>query len=324
VGMNLSSGISPGKKGVVLFIVGLVILCCLPLGLSPYYLSLLMQILVYAIFAMSFDLLLGYLGMLSFWQHAFWGTGAYILGIISFKALTGNFWMILIFVIIMGLILPSIIGLLVMRTAGIYFAFVNFAIASLLFSASFKLRSITGGEDGIGGIPRPLGLDGLQFYFFIILPFFVVCFLLIHWITHSRYGKVIIGIRENPLRMQALGYNIWLYKYSLYIFAGFFGTIAGFLFACYNRFVSPEDYALGVSGMALLMVLIGGRESQIGSIVGAIIIIALFQFVSTLTQYWLLIVGIVFVLVVLFAKEGFIGYVKKRWRQNGYGNTESG
>ena len=318
----MEKGFLGGKKTSISLLVSLLILILLPLGLSKYTLSLLIQILIYSIFAMSFDLLLGYLGMLSFGHAAFWGLGVYVYAIINSRGLATNFWIVLGLVIVAGLIMALLIGVLVMRTTGVYFAFVNFAMAQLLLSTSIKWRSLTGGEDGISGISRPWDLQGMSFYYFILV-FFCVCFLLMRWITRSRYGKTLIGIRENPLRMQALGYNIWLYKYSCYVFAGLFGTIAGFLFGCYNRFASPEDLALTVTGMALLMVLIGGKASQIGSILGAIIIILLYQFVSAYTEHWLFVVGVVFVLVVIFAREGVTGYVNKMWKRLRHGSIES-
>jgi len=310
------------KRIMIPLLGGVLILILLPLGLSKYALGLLIQILIYSIFAMSFDLLLGYLGMLSFGHAAFWGLGIYVYGIINSKGLTANFWIILCAVMLAGLIMALAIGVLVMRTSGVYFAFVNFAIAQLLLSTSLKWRSLTGGEDGISGITRPWGLEGLSFYYFILI-FFAVCFLLMRWITRSRYGKILIGIRENSQRMQALGYNIWLYKYSCYVFAGLFGTIAGLLFGCYNRFASPEDLAFTVTGLALLMVLIGGKASQIGSIVGAIIIILLYQFVSAYTEHWLFVVGIIFVLVVIFVREGVTGYASNIWKRFSHGSFEA-
>ncbi len=309
-------------KLIISMMGGLLVLIFLPLGLSKYALGLLIQILIYSIFAMSFDLLLGYLGMLSFGHAAFWGVGVYVYGIVNSRGLTTNFWITLGIALAIGLFLALAVGALVMRTTGVYFAFVNFAIAQLVWSTSLKWRALTGGEDGISGITRPWDLDGLAFYYFILF-FFSVCFLLIRWITHSRYGKTLIGIRENPLRMQSLGYNIWLYKYTCYIFAGVFGTIAGFLFGCYNRFASPEDLAFTVTGMVLLMVLIGGKASQIGSFVGAVIILLLYQFVSAYTEHWLFVVGVIFVLVVIFVKEGIIGYSYSLWKRMHHGSFEN-
>jgi len=310
------------KRTVIPLLAGLLLLICLPLGLSKYTTGLLIQILIYSIFAMSFDLLLGYLGMLSFGHAAFWGLGIYAYGIMNTRGLMTHFWFVLAAAIAIGLIAALAIGVLVMRTSGVYFAFVNFALAQLLWSTSIKWRSLTGGEDGISGITRPWNLEGLNFYYFILV-FFCVCFLLMRWITRCRYGKALVGIRENPLRMQSLGYNIWLYKYSCYVFAGVFGTIAGFLFGCYNRFASPEDLAFTVTGMALLMVLIGGKASQIGSVLGAIIIILLYQFVSAYTEHWLFVVGVIFVFVVIFVKEGVSGYLSTIWKRFSHGSYEA-
>jgi len=147
----------------------------------------------------------------------------------------------------------------------------------------------------------------MSFYYFVFI-FFIVSFLLMRWITSSRYGHILIGIRENEDRMRSLGYNTWVFKYSAYIIAGIFGIIAGVLTAYHNKIVSPDDYGFLVSGMALLMCLVGGRASQVGAFVGAVIVVFLFRVVSQFTEHWLLIVGVAFVGVVLFAREGAVGY----------------
>lgn len=311
------------EKGFWISVIAIgIVVAFLPFFTSTYTQSLLIQILIYSIFAMSFDLLLGFLGMLSFGHSAFWGLGAYLYGIINTKGCEVGFAGSLGLVIIAGLILAMLLGLMVMRTTGVYFAFVNFAFSMLLMNLSYKWKSLTNGENGISGIPRPLNLEGLYFYYFVAI-FFFLSFILIYWITHSRYGRTLIGIRENPVRMQAMGYNIWVYKYSCYILAGLFGTIAGFLFCCYNRFVSPDDLAFTVTGMALLMVLIGGRANQIGSITGAVIIVLLYHLISAYTEHWLLVVGIIFVLVVIFAREGVIGYTSRIWNRITHGSAQS-
>lgn len=304
-----------------LIVIGL-ILAFLPLGIPTFARSLLIQILIYTIFAMSYDMLLGYMGLVSFGHSAFWGTGAYVVGIVSREHITTSFWLTLLICIAAGIVFSLIFGFLSMRTSGIYFAFVNLAFSQALFSLSFKWRALTGGEDGISGIARPWDLKGMGFYYFIF-AFFMICFLLIRWITSARYGHILIGIRENEQRMKAIGYNTWAYKYSGYVVASIFGTIAGFLFAYYNKFVSPEDFAFTITGMALLMVLIGGKANQWGCLIGSAIIVLLYQMISTYTKHWLLVVGIIFVIVVLFARQGLLGYVSQLWKKVRYGSIKN-
>jgi len=294
-----------------------VILTFMPLGLSGYSRRLLIEMLIWAIYAMSFDLLLGYGGLISFGHSAFWGTGAYIVGIFISKGLTTNFWFILLSCITLSLVMGVLFGFVVMRTSEIYFTFVTLALSQALQVLSIKWTTLTGGIDGISGISRPFDFKGIGFYYFVLV-FFVLSFLFMQWICRSKFGRVLIGIRENEYRMKALGYNIWTFKYVTYVISGVFGAVAGFLSAYHNRFVSYEDYSFIITGTALLMVLIGGKASQTGSFIGSIFVILLYRLISTYTEHWLLVVGIIFVIIVLFARQGFIGYSVELWRKIGY------
>jgi branched-chain amino acid transport system permease protein len=282
-------------------------LAIVPVAIPAYWTDLLTFVLIYYIYAISFDLLLGYLGLISFGHQIFWGTGAYLVGILITKDITANFGVILFLSIAVAFVLAAILGALVLRTTGTYFSFVNMAFGMAFFALSSKWIALTKGTDGLSGFGRPWDMDGMSFYYFVFV-FFIVSFLLMRWITSSRYGHILIGIRENEDRMRSLGYNTWVFKYSAYIIAGIFGIIAGVLTAYHNKIVSPDDYGFLVSGMALLMCLVGGRASQVGAFIGAVIVVFLFRVVSQFTEHWLLIVGVTFVGVVLFAREGAVGY----------------
>jgi len=295
-------------RGAILGIA--VVFIILPLFLSVYSNAILTDILILAIYAMSFDLLLGYLGLLSFGHSAFWGTGAYVVGILLKKGLASNFLLILFSSMGVGLIQGIFFGLIVMRTSQIYFTFVTLALSQGLLQLSIKWESLTNGLDGISGIDLPYGINGTEFYYLVFI-IYIICFLLIRWFTSARYGRILIGIRENEFRMKALGYNIWIYKYTCYILSGVFAAIAGSIAAYHQGIVSIEDYSFLLTGNAILMVLIGGKESQWGSLSGAVFVTLLTRIISSYTKHWLLIVGIVFVLVVLFAREGFMGLLSQ-------------
>ncbi|MBN2569921.1 MAG: branched-chain amino acid ABC transporter permease [Deltaproteobacteria bacterium] len=295
---------------IILWLIAAVVLTVLPGSLSAYSRRLVIEMLIFAIYAMSFDLMLGYLGLISFGHSSFWGAGAYIVGILVANGTISNFGSVLLIGVVLSLLLGVFFGFLVMRSTEIYFTLLTLALSQALLILSIKWSSLTGGIDGICGITRPWNLGGTGFYYFI-LAFFVICFILMRWITNARYGRILIGIRENESRMKAMGYNAWAFKYSAYVIAGIFGSIAGMLSAYHNKFVSPEDFAFTITGTALLMVLIGGKASQMGSFIGAVIVVLLYRIVSTYTEHWLLVVGIVFVLIVLFARQGFVGYISE-------------
>jgi len=293
------------------------ILAFMPLGVSAYSRRLLIEMLIWAVYAMSFDLMLGYGGLISFGHSAFWGTGAHVVGIFISKGVALNFWVILAACVASSLVMAVVFGFFVMRTSDIYFTFVTLALSQALQVLSIKWTALTGGIDGLSGIGRPFNLTGVGFYYFVLV-FFVLSFLFMRWICRARFGRVLIGIRENESRMRALGYNIWAFKYATYVLAGVFGAVAGFLSAYHNRFVSYEDYSFVITGTALLMVLIGGKASQTGSLVGSVFVLLLYRLISTYTEHWLLVVGIIFVLIVLFARQGFVGYSMELWKKLGY------
>ena len=297
------------RSGAVLAVIGALLLLS-PLVLGTYGTRLLSEILIWSIYAMSFDLMLGYLGLISFGHSAFWGTGAYMVGILLGKGIISNFWLILLCSAGAGTVLALLFGLMVMRTSDIYFTFVTLALSQAMLMLSIKWSGLTGGIDGISGLVLPYGVDEKGFYY-LVLAVYAICLALISGLGSARYGRVLIGIRENESRMKALGYNIWIYKYSCYVVAGTFGAVAGSLAAYSNSIVSVEDYSFVITGTAILMVLIGGKASQLGCLIGAAFITLLNRIVSTYTDHWLLVVGLVFVFIVLFAKDGFTGYLKR-------------
>ena len=270
---------------------------------------------------MSFDLMLGYLGMISFGHSAFWGTGAYTVGILVSKGLVGNFWIVLIMVMGVSILLALFFGYLVMRTTEIYFTFVTLALSQALMVLSIKWDGFTGGIDGISGIKLPFAFSEHGFYYLVLLVY-TFCFIIIRWICSARYGRILIGIRENESRMRSLGYNIWAFKYSCYVIAAMFGAVAGAMATYNNSIVSTEDYSFVITGTVILMVLIGGKSSQLGCLLGAAFITLLYRIVSTYTEHWLLFVGLVFVFIVLFARKGFIGYLDQWLKRPQNGCTE--
>jgi branched-chain amino acid transport system permease protein len=293
----------------------LVLLVSVPPFLSPYLLTLLTQALIYAILAMSLDLLLGYTGLASLGHAAYFGIGAYSVGVLTTQH-GANFWVALAAGLALALVVAGIFGLVALRATGVYFLMITLALGMVAWGLAHRWVSMTQGDNGISGIPRPdLGLPwslarSIPFYY-LALAGFLLAFWLLRVIVHSPFGQSLVGIRESEARMRTLGYQVWLHKYIAFVIAGTFGGFAGVLWAYYNGFVSPGDVELATSVEVLLMVALGGRGTLAGPAVGAVVIVFLKNFVSVYTHRWLLILGAVYVLTIMYASEGLVGAVKQ-------------
>jgi len=300
------------KRWVGIIIIFILFFGILPHVLSRYYVILLTKILIFAIFAMSLDLLVGYLKLPSLGHGAFFGIASYFIGIFSTRV--GNsFWLNFPLAIATAVVLAALFGLLVLRTQGAYFFMISLALSQMLWGIVFSWRFLTRGDDGIPGIVRPdLGFfpwslqDPVCFLYFVLF-FFIVAFVLMSLLVRSPFGHTILGIRESELRMRTLGYNTWLHKYIWFILSGLFAGLAGVLSVYLNGFVSPASLNVAVSAEALLMVLLGGAGTLIGPIIGAGSLILLENIVSAYTERWLLILGIIFVLVRMTTPYGILG-----------------
>ena len=287
------------------------VLALLPLVLRPYHTGLLTLILIFSIFAMSLDILQGYTGLSSLGHAAFLGTAAYVAAILNVKVFGGcNFGIELAAGVLSAALMAALLGLIVLRSRGVYFLMILLASSMMLWGIAFKWRAVTGGDDGLAGISRPdlsfIGFDlGATTHFYYFVLFFSVCSaVLIYMVVRSAFGHTLVGIRESELRMHSLGYNIWLHKYIAFIVAAIFAGVAGVLMAYYNRFVSPSELHLVTSVEALIMVILGGAGTLFGPAIGAGIVILVKTFVSGYTEHWMIILGIVYIASVMFAPQG--------------------
>lgn len=276
--------------------------------------------MAFAILAMSVDILLGFTGLSSMGQAAYFGVGAYLTAVLATKfhfGLGWDFWLVVVLGMLLGAALAALFGLFAIRAGGVYFLMITLALGQCVWGLAYRWNSLTGGDNGINLSGRPnfgLDLGNEVTFFYLVFAFFVVTMLMMYVLVRSPFGRSLAGIRERELRMQILGYNTWLHKYIAFIIAGGFGGLAGVLWAHTNGHVSPETVVLTTSVDSLLMVVLGGAGTLVGASIGAAIVFGLREYLSTLVPWWQYVLGAVYVLTILYLPMGLMG-VPARIRQ---------
>jgi branched-chain amino acid transport system permease protein len=293
-----------------------VFLLAAPPFLSAYWVGLLTQVVILGILAMSLDLLIGYTGLPSLGHAGFFGIAAYGVGILSttyqagvVASIAGGF--------VAGTALAALFGLIVSHVRDVYFLMITMALGMVLWGLSFRWIPVTGGDNGISGIPRLEALIGLPAtgpvpFYYLALVVFAVCTALMIVLVKSPFGLTLQGIREREPRMRSLGFNTWLHSYVSYVCAGAFASVAGIMWAYYNGFVSPTYLDLTASSELFLMVTLGGPATLIGPVIGAGAIVILKNVMSAYTARWLLILGMVYIVTILWAPQGLWNLGKRR------------
>ena len=308
--------------GLAPLIVATILIIVLPLVLPAYLQSLMTRMLIFAIFAMSLDLIFGYAGLISLGHAAFFGVSAYTVGILMVRYDVDLFWLGAPAAILASALVAAVFGIIALRVTGLYFILVTFALGQLVFSITFSVGWFTtAGTEGVTGISRPdLGFLDIAWsnrsYFYFVAVFFAICGFVLYRIVKSPFGIALQGIRENEQRMRALGYNTWLYRYIAYVIAGTFAGVAGVFFAYHNGLIAPSNVGFLMSGLVMFMVIIGGVATLYGAVLGAVGITLLQFFAADYTpERWPLILGGVFIVSVMFARQGFGVYLYRMWKR---------
>jgi branched-chain amino acid transport system permease protein len=293
----------------VLLAVGLGVGLALPWFIYPPVAT---DVIAWGLFAVALDLLLGFTGLLSFGHAAFWGTSAYTTGLIAIHSGL-PFYLAILGGGVMAALLALPIGYLSVRRTGIYFAMVTLAFAQLIYFVANQWRAVTGGENGLQGIPRNLfGIDlSDSFYFYYAVFPVVLLGLLVAWrIVHSPFGRVIVAIRENPARARSLGYSIDRYKILVFVLSAFLAGIAGGLYAVGHGFASLQEVYWTTSGKVVVMTVLGGMGTLWGGLLGAGIVVQLEDFLATAgIDANGIVTGAIFVITVLLFRRGIWGTV---------------
>ncbi|MHB8131860.1 MAG: branched-chain amino acid ABC transporter permease [Mobilitalea sp.] len=271
------------------------------------------EIFIFAIFALGFNLLLGFTGIISFGHAAWFGLSSYAAALFQRHITPDSTLLPILFGIFFTTLVGALIGKIIIKTRGIYFAYVTIAFSQLVLFIVMRWTKLTNGENGLGGIERrPL----FKFIDLFVVIMFILVFITLKIIINSPFGRVLQAIRENRTRAIFVGYNVQSYELAGYILSVFFTSIAGVLDVFLLKYAFSESMATTASGEVIIMTLVGGMHSLAGPVIGAFIITFLKDFISSFTDRWMIFLGGIFVFFVLIFPEGIMGFFGKRASNN--------
>jgi len=296
---------------------GFVVLATLPLWMpGTYYVNIASQILFYAIFALGVNVLAGYAGLVSLGHAGLFGIAAYAGG----KAITAGYGHSVMAVIALAatLVTAAVFAVLALRGTGLGFVMITVALGQIVWGVAYRWISITNGDNGISvsGRPSPLGLSlasPANFYWATFVVFLAAVASMAIFVA-SPFGASVRGTRDQPRRMNALGYHVWMIRFLAFLLSGFWSGVAGLLYLYYNQFVGPQVVALTASAEALLMVISGGAATLLGPIAGAMLVVIVKNVASAYIERWNFVLGAIFVAIVVFMPEGLVPGTVRRWR----------
>ncbi len=306
----------------------LIFFALFPFAGATFYTELVTKVMILAIFAMSLDLLVGYTGLVSFGHAAYFGIGAYTLGLLAPKYEAASLWTTLPLAMIAAGLAALLVGLFVVRAKGIYFIMVTLAFAQMFYFV-FHDTKFGRGSDGISlnfkpsaaiGGWVPLDFANVLHGYYFVLAAMVLVFLFLRILLRSTFGRALQGIRSNEHRMRSLGFPVYWYKVASFTLAGGLAGLAGYLATMQFGFVNPEILSWHQSGNVLLMLILGGLGSLYGGIVGAFVFVALQEIYSSLTSHWQLLLGSTIVLLVIFLPGG-LASVGARFKSTLFGSA---
>jgi len=302
------------RKSIVALIIVLAVLAIAPFGLPRFYTYLIALIVTTGLLATSLNFVLGFGGIYQFHHAVFYGAGAYGAAIMIAK-LGYPAWVGFITGPVVAAALSLVIGLICVRLTKLYFGMLQISLGSLVWAIVYRWYAFTGGDDGIHGIPMPelIGSPIGSYCFTLIVA--GLSLLVMYRILSSPFGSALQGIRDNPVRSQAVGINVRRHQLAAIVIAGFFAGVAGVLFVVVDNSVFPDMMFWTLSLEITIMALLGGWLTFLGPMLGAAVIVSLRTFVSGFTDYWTLILGILLVLVILFLPEGVLGYIFELWKR---------
>ena len=284
---------------------------------NDFYVNMASQVLIYALFALSINMMLGYGGMVSLGHSAYLGVAGYaciLLTIAGYDQLLAA-----ILAVLFSTAFAVLFGVLSLRAPGLGFIMITLAIGQIVWGIAYRYNDLTGGDNGLRHPQRPMPFgidirDAASFYYFTLIVFAIACYFLWRF-SRSPFGASLMGARDQPRRMWMLGHNVWLIRLLTFVLAGFWGSVASILYVYYNLFLSPHAISLQQSAEILLMAILGGATSFTGPIIGAAIITLIKNVVSSYVERWNTLLGAIFVLVIVFMPYGLVPGCRQLWRR---------
>jgi branched-chain amino acid transport system permease protein len=308
----------PGGLRIVALAAAFVALATVPLWTSgTYYINVSSQILFYAIFAMGLNILVGYAGLVSLGHAGMFGITAYALAYLLSAGFGHTTAILGAFVISMGCM--AVYAALALRTTGIGFIMITLALGQIIWGLAYRWISLTNGDNGINVKMRPvpfgLDLNDASNFYYATLTVFLISLAMVAIFVRSPFGAALKGTRDQPRRMNALGYHVWAIRFWACLLSGLLTAVAGMLFVYYTQFISPQTTALTASAEVLLMVIAGGPATLLGPIVGAALVVVVKNVVSGYIERWNFLLGTIFVAIVILMPEGLVPGTVRLWRQ---------
>jgi branched-chain amino acid transport system permease protein len=291
-----------------------VLLVVLPFFAGDFYVNLASQILIAAIFALSLNLLVGYGGMTSLGHASFLGVAAYISALMTTRYGLGH-GLAAIVSIAGTTVMAGFFGVIALRATGLGFLMITLALSQVLWGLAYRMSDVTNGDNGIAGLSRPMPfgipLDSAASFYWFALVVAVFAFVMMAIFVSSSFGSTLKGVRDQPRRMAALGFNPWMIRWITFIYAGFWGGISGLLYVYYNKYIHPTSLSTTSSAEALLGVIAGGSGTLGGPVVGATLVLLLKNYASAYVERWNMLLGLVFLFIVLVMPMGIVPGMSK-------------
>ncbi len=300
------------KGGWLVFVIAVLLIA--PFIFTEFYLSILCEALVMTMLTLSFNLLFGVMGQLSFGQAAFYGLGGYTVAMLLTKV-QFNFWLSLAAGIVMASLIGLVVGFFCVRLRGIYFAILTLAFGQLIFFVIFKWHNFTGGDDGIQGVFPPAFLKSPTSYYYFLLIIFILSTFLMWRIVHSPFGQTLKAMRENPERTEFLGISIARYQLAAFVIAAAFAGLAGAIWVPFYRSVAPSYLTWIKSGEPVMAAILGGPTTFWGPVLGMFIMTFFHAFVLGFTHFWPVIMGILILTIIFLLPGGILGFAKEKLRE---------
>jgi branched-chain amino acid transport system permease protein len=307
------------KRGTIIWLaVAALLLLAVPrLIVNEFYINMASQVLIYAVFALSINMMLGYGGMVSLGHAGYLGVAGYACILLVINGLDQLSAAVL--AVLFSTAMAGLFGVLSLRAPGLGFIMITLALGQIVWGIAYRANDLTGGDNGLRhpARPEPFGIDisgATSFYYFTLIVF-VIALYFIWRFSRSPFGASLKGARDQPRRMSMLGHNVWLVRWLTFVLAGFWGSVASILFVYYNLFLSPHAIALQQSAEILLMAILGGVSSLGGPIVGAAIITLVKNVLSTYVERWNTLLGAIFVIVIVFMPYGLVPGCQQLWRR---------